>query len=308
VISSVTGYLEPRVHFEEVEVKIRVDEELDGSCVLISHRPRDLDCGFTHLPADFRGQIGIGSLLDHLLVAQILDGALALAQVNHVAVLVADDLNLDVARFDDALLEEHLAATEAGLGLGLSRLPKLAKFVGTIHTADAAPSASRDGLKQDGVADLVGDLKRFQVARDHAIRARHDRAPARDRGFFGASFVAHGLDRLNRRADELDAQRFEGFGKMRSLAEVAIAGVDGVSAADLRGHQHVGEVQVGVAVRTRADTDGFIGDERVQALLVGLGIDGDAVDAHLAARPNHSAGDLSSVRDKHLLQHGWVRV
>ncbi len=40
---------------------------------------------------------GDGRFFDHLLVAA-LDGALALVQVDHVAVAVAQDLDLDVAR------------------------------------------------------------------------------------------------------------------------------------------------------------------------------------------------------------------
>jgi hypothetical protein len=51
-------------------------------------------------------------LLDHLLVAA-LDRAFALMQVHHVAVRIAQHLDLDVARALDELLDEHPVVAEA---------------------------------------------------------------------------------------------------------------------------------------------------------------------------------------------------
>ena len=72
---------------------------------------------------------GRGRLLDHLLVAA-LDRALALAEVDHVAVGVAEDLDLDVAAAFEVPLDEHGAVAE--------RRPRLADARG------------------DGVGQLVG--------------------------------------------------------------------------------------------------------------------------------------------------------
>jgi hypothetical protein len=54
--------------------------------------------------------------LDDLLVAA-LDRAFALAEIDDVAVLVAEHLDLDVAGIDDELLDEHAVVAERGLGL-----------------------------------------------------------------------------------------------------------------------------------------------------------------------------------------------
>ena len=63
--------------------------------------------------------------LDHFLVAA-LDRAFALAEVEDVAVLVAEHLDLDVARRLDELLDEHAVVAEAGEPLALDRLEALA--------------------------------------------------------------------------------------------------------------------------------------------------------------------------------------
>jgi hypothetical protein len=45
----------------------------------------------------------------------------------------------------------------------------------------------------------------------------------------------------------------------------------------------------------------------VQLVLVGLGIDGDRLDAELAARVDDAEGDLAAVGDQDLLKHGrWL--
>ena len=48
-----------------------------------------------------------------------LDRALALAEVHDVAVVVAEDLELDVARVLEILLDVDVAVAEGGLGLAL---------------------------------------------------------------------------------------------------------------------------------------------------------------------------------------------
>ena len=96
--------LQAGVHLEEVEVAVLVDQELDRAGVLIvgglGHAHRDLAHAAAHVLVDD----GRGRLFQHLLMAA-LHRALALAEVDDVAVLVAEDLHLDVARIDDDLLE-----------------------------------------------------------------------------------------------------------------------------------------------------------------------------------------------------------
>ncbi len=48
-----------------------------------------------------------------------LHGAIALVQVDHVAVLVAQDLHLDVFGVRDVLLQEHRRVAKGAAGFGL---------------------------------------------------------------------------------------------------------------------------------------------------------------------------------------------
>ena len=108
--------LQAGVHLQEEERAVLAGDELDGAGAVVAdglgQRDRLLAHGLARLGIEQRR----GRLLDDLLVAA-LDGAFALAQVDDVAVLVAQHLDLDVARVLDELLDEHAVVAEARLGL-----------------------------------------------------------------------------------------------------------------------------------------------------------------------------------------------
>ncbi len=88
--------LDPRVHLDEVEpCGVGVVEELDGPRVLVSDVTGQTDGGVAKLLADGGVEVRCGGDLDDLLMPS-LDRAVALEQVDEVAVLVAEDLDFDV--------------------------------------------------------------------------------------------------------------------------------------------------------------------------------------------------------------------
>ncbi len=88
--------LEPGIHLDEVEFAIFI-KELDraGAAVpLVGHRLAD---DLAHVRALLGGNDGRGRFLDHLLVAA-LDRTVALAEVDRIAVAVAEHLEFDMLR------------------------------------------------------------------------------------------------------------------------------------------------------------------------------------------------------------------
>src|SRR5262245_49806483 len=61
--------------------------------------------------------------------------------------------------------------------------------------------------------------------------------------------------------------------------------------------------QVTLRSRGGPDPHAMIGERRVQSVRVGVRIDGDGLDTHLAARADHADGDLATVRDEDLGEH-----
>ncbi len=109
-------HLQPRVHLEEVGVPLLVHQELERARVHVAHPLHEGHRERAHPLAQLRGDEGRRALLDHLLVAP-LDRALALEEVHGVPVGVGQDLDLDVARARDRLLEVDAVVAEGALRL-----------------------------------------------------------------------------------------------------------------------------------------------------------------------------------------------
>src|SRR5215472_15158258 len=146
-------------------------------------------------------QVRSRALLDDLLVAA-LDGAIALVQMHHLAVAIAEHLHLDVPRLGEIVLDEERARAEGsarpslrgGVGLGEGRP------VGDLDHADAA--AARRRLEHERVADAGGDAARLVEGVDRPVAARnHGYARLLHVGA-RTDLVPHLLDHLPRGAHE----------------------------------------------------------------------------------------------------------
>ena len=63
------------------------------------------------------------------------------------------------------------------------------------------------------------------------------------------------------------------------------------------------DAQIAFARRRGADRIGFVGQPDVQRGAVGIAIDGDGRDAHLAAGSRDPDGDLAAIGDEDFLEH-----
>ena len=169
--------LQAGVHLEEEELAVLVDE-LDGAGVVVADGLGRLDRGRAHGVLDAVGQAGRRRLLDQLLVAA-LGRAVAGRDPHDVAVLVADDLHLDVARPREVALDVDLVAAEEVLRLALGAGHRVVDLVGRLHDLHAPAAAAERRLDGDRPAvllaegaDLVGRLGELGGARARSARRR----------------------------------------------------------------------------------------------------------------------------------------
>ena len=138
--------LDARIHLDEHVMAALVEQELDGARVHVVDLARERDRVGAHPVPQFGGQVRRGRELDDLLVAP-LHAAVAFEQVHHVAVLVGQNLDLDMPRVDHRLLEIDRRVTERRLGLAAGRLDGLGQR-GRIRDAPH-PAASAAGHRLD---------------------------------------------------------------------------------------------------------------------------------------------------------------
>ena len=299
--------LDARVHLDEDVVAALVEEELDGARVDVPDGSGERD-GVGADPVPQLGvEVGRGRDLDHLLVAA-LHRAVALVEVDDVALGVGEDLHLDVARVDHRLLEEHGGVAERGLGLAHGRVDGVAQVLGPLDPAHAAPATARDGLDEDRETDVVGrGDQRVDVGGGRAgAQHRHARLPGRgDRPRLVAGEVQH----VGGRPDERDARLGARLREIGVLREEAVAGVDGVGARPAGRLHHLvdGEVRAD-RVADLADLVRLVGLGAVQGVAVLVREDRHRGDAELVRGAERPDGDLTPVGDQHLAEHGGLLV
>ncbi len=231
MIISLTGMLdlEAGVHLEEEELAV-LEDELDGAGAVVADRLGGLDRRFAHRRFDTVGQTRRRRLLDQLLVAA-LGRTVTGGDPDALAVLVADQLDLDVAGPGEVPLDVHLVASEEALGLALGARHRVVDLGGAVHHLHAAAAAAEGRLDADGPTELVAEGLDLLGTLGELGRPGHDRGAAADRRETARHLVGHLVHRGRRRADELDAHVDDRPSELGVLGEEAVPGVHRVGAA-----------------------------------------------------------------------------
>ena len=225
-------------------------------------------------------------------------------QIDDVAVLVAEQLDLDVARIDDEFLDEHAVVAERRFGFRLRAGKTFGDFGFGPGDAHALAAAAGGGLDHHRIADLVGDLHRLLVVGDDAEMAGHGRDLGGRGGLLGFDLVAHGGNGLGVRTDKDDAGGFQRLREGLALGQEAVARVDGLGAALLAGGDDFLDHQITLGCGRRANQDGGIGHLDMQRVLVGLRIDGDRLNSHFSRGLDDPAGNFAAIGNQDALEHG----
>ena len=141
-------HLNARVHLEEIEAPVGVEQELDGPRALVSDRPRRRERRLGQPLAQRRIDRRRWRLLDDLLVPP-LNGALPLEEVHEMPMPIAQDLHLDVTRRRQVPLEEHALIAEGRPGLPPRRRHRIMQRVRLARDPHAAPATAARRLDQD---------------------------------------------------------------------------------------------------------------------------------------------------------------
>ena len=270
-------HLQAGVHFQEVEVPMFVDQELDGAGAFVVTGQRRFHCGLAHGLSQFGCDKGRGRFFDHFLVPA-LDRAVSFAQVDGVAVTICEYLNFHVPGLNHGFFEDQFVVAEGLLGFRPGPFDVVGQFGFALNQAHAAASTAGGGFDHQREADVFGGGDQFVVAGtvtfDRALITGHDGYAGFLHGDFGAPFAAHQFDGRGGRANEHQAGVFAGVGEGGILGEEAVAGVDAVGAGLAGSVEDSVVVQVGSRYLGRANANGFVSQFHVHGFGVSLGVDG----------------------------------
>ena len=166
-------HLDAGVHFDEIEFAV-FPKEFDRSCAAITHIGHRLGSHAAHPHPFFRTDNRGRSFFEHFLVAA-LERTIALTQMDRIAIAIAKNLELDMARIAEILFQIDRRIAECGFRFR-SRLQHLGfEFAFRIDDLHAPSATARSGFDDDGIAYILGDLLRFANIFNRAFGARNQR-------------------------------------------------------------------------------------------------------------------------------------
>ena len=282
------------LHEEEFVRPVRRDDEFDRTCAGVADTAGGVagggpDAGPCGLIEQDRRR-----LLDDLLMPA-LQRTFAFTEVDDVAVLIGEDLHLDVAGCVDEVLEEQGVVAEGGCRLASGPDQRVGQIVGVLDAVHTLAATAGTRLDEHREADVGGRRDQFVVGEAGPGQpGYHRNVTFGDRGA-GGDLVAHGCDRLGRRSDERDARLGECGREFLVLGEESVAGMNRVGTSLPRRVDDLGDVEVTLCGRGRPDADRDVGLADVARGRVGVGVDGDAANSHAAQGVDDAAGDLAAV-------------
>ena len=304
--------LQPRIHLHEPEAVGfeplgAVGDEFHGAGALITDRLGRRDRGRAHLRAQLGAHARRRRLLDNFLMAA-LQRAVALVEMDDMAVAVGEDLHFDMARRIDVFFDQHAGVAEGRLRLahrGFERGIEVGVLVDPPHALAAAAGHRFD---QQRITDFVSLLlEEFRLLAFAVIAGHHRHA-----GFFhqrlGAIFQTHGADRGRWRTDEDNSRVVAGLSKVRVFRKEPVAGMHTVGTCRFGDRDQFIDAQVALGRRCRPNLMRLVAKPRVQRAGVGLRIDRDGAQAKSFGGAGNAAGDFAAVGDENGREHGRARL
>jgi len=299
--------LQAGIYFQEIEIEIGVNEELDGACVGVAASAGEPDRGFAHFFAEVGRHDRRRGFFDDFLVAA-LDGAFAFAEGDHAAVLVGENLDFDVMGLFQIFFEVEARITERVHRLGACVAVGGCELGAAVDETHAFATAAGDGLEKDREAhrtrqrvSLFGFFDRIVGAGDGGnVGAAGNLASG---GFCAESF--HGL---RGGANEGDACVRAGARECGVFGEEAVAGMDGVGAGFAGDADDFVNVEIAFAGRGGADGISLVGEADVERFAVDFAEDGDGTDAEFAAGAKDADCNFSPVGNQDFFEHEGVLV
>ena len=175
-----------------------------------------------------------------------LHGAVALVEMDDVAVAVAQDLHFDVAGAAHVALQEHGVVSEGGAGLEPRLFQQAREIGGTLDHAHTAAAAAERSLDDQREADPVRDLRRFRGVRDGRSVPGTTGMPVRMASWRAAVLSPSSSSSSAFGTDESDACGGAGAGQRWILGQKAVARMDGVDTLFRRQGHDTLDVEIGL--------------------------------------------------------------
>ena len=169
-------HLNTGIHLDKIEGSIGGQDKLHRPRAHVARRLGGGHSGPAHLLPQGGGE-GFGGRFLYQLLPAALDGTVPLPQMDHMALSVRHDLELDVPGIDHQLFQIQLPVAKAGHGLRSGLLPGPVDVLGAVRLAHPPAPASGRGFQQNGIAHLAGQRPGLTGIAQRSVRPGYHRNP-----------------------------------------------------------------------------------------------------------------------------------
>jgi len=224
--------LDSRIHFEEIEVALRIDEKLAGPRPLVADRLRRTNGRLSHHSTLPIRHPESRRFFDELLMPP-LNRTFSFAEMNDVSMAVSEDLDFDVARTGQEFLEVDCVVAEGGLRFARRAFERGLEFGFILDSTHPAPATARTGLDQNRISKLDGHFASCSDTSDQ-FAARNDGHTGRPHPFPRSNLLAHRANDVGWGANESDTHRCDRFRELRVLRKKPVSGMNRVGTNPFR--------------------------------------------------------------------------
>eukprot|EP00123_Amoebidium_parasiticum_P012634 comp21488_c1_seq1/m.29767 comp21488_c1_seq1/g.29767 ORF comp21488_c1_seq1/g.29767 comp21488_c1_seq1/m.29767 type:complete len:443 (+) comp21488_c1_seq1:791-2119(+) len=292
--------LQPRVHLHEVELLVFVHNKLHRAGTHIPHGLGRTHGCLTDAATGLLRKARSRGLFNDLLVSS-LDAAVTLKQIHTVPPLVRKHLHLYVPRVHNIFFHKHPVVAETLHGFTLGRLKHFPKLVWGVHHPHALATATKNGLDQNGITDLVCRLGQQAGVLVVSVVALDDRHIGGNHDLLALALGAHIPDGRGGGPNENDVVFLAGIGKMGVLGKETIAGVDGLCTRLLGHLENDVTPQIALTGWRRPNVVCLIGHLCVHGVSVCVAEHSHCAHAKFACSVDDAACNLTAVSNKDLV-------
>ncbi|EJW92250.1 choline dehydrogenase [gut metagenome] len=287
-------HLQTSIHFKEVEVAVLVHQEFDSTGTRIVHSLGCCDRLFTHFLPQFGSQERRRTFFHNLLVTALYR-TFTFEQVNHIAVVVSQNLEFNMVRFFDEFFQVYGIVTKRRHRFRTSRVVSFHHLVFAVDQTHTLTTATHRGFQHDRIANLVTDTYRFFRALQRLFGTRNHRHAGRNHLLAGCNLVAHRLHRFGSRANKNDAFLLASAGKISIFRQKTITGMNGIGMMLFSGFDDVIDVQITLLGSSGTNQTGFVGIHDVTSRTVGFRKNSHCADTHFLAGTHDADGNLTTI-------------
>ena len=224
-------------------------------------------------------------------------------QVDHIAIGVRQDLDLDVLRVLHVLLDIHGIIAEGLPGLKLGSQEHLLELLLAVRYPHALSAAAKGCLYHDGIAYLLCDALSVSGRVYRLLCAGDDGNSCLLHGVAGLGFVAHLCYDGGRGSYELYSAGLAELRKFLIFRKEAVARMYGLGLYRHCSGDDGLHIEVAVLGGGRSYAYRLIGQHDMKTVLISSGIDRHGGYAHLPQCPYDTYRYLSSVCNKYFFKH-----